>query len=293
MGIVYEAFDPRLSRRVALKTIDPRWGTEKLKQQFLREARAAAAMRHVNVVPIYHFGEDGGVLFIVMPLLVGESLEQCLRRTERLPVSEVIRIGRETAAGLAAAHAKGLVHRDIKPGNIWLEPEGPVQILDFGLAHPTGDDPAGALVGTPAYMSPEQAARKPVDARSDLFSLGCVLYQTATGHRPFVRATANETLAAVATHEPIPPDQLNADVPPGLSRIILRLLAKNPLERYQDAGELMRVLWMLMKDVQNQTRRGARAGTEANQKTVAGRESPPVPLSFWQRVASWFRRRKP
>src|SRR5262245_42026123 len=168
MGEVYLAVDAVLGRRVAVKVMRPDIAARPgFRDKFLREARAAAALQHDHVVPIYHVGEDGGVPFIAMPLLQGESLEDRLGREGRLPAAEVARVGREVAEGLAAAHAAGLVHRDVKPANLWLEaPGGRVKVLDFGLARPVeagGLTQSGAVLGTPQYMAPEQGDGRPVD----------------------------------------------------------------------------------------------------------------------------------
>jgi WD40 repeat protein len=249
MGVVLQAEDPHLQRAVALKVMLPSVATNpESRERFLREARAAAAIEHDHIVAIYHVGEDRGVPFLVMPLLKGESLDERLRREVRLPVREVVRIGREVARGLAAAHERGLVHRDIKPGNIWLEgSRGRVKILDFGLARSTGGSDValtqqGAIVGTPAYMAPEQASGKGLDARGDLFSLGCVLYHVATGKPPFRGSDMISTLMAVATHDPVPPGTVVAEVPAALSDLILRLLAKEPSARPPSARAVIEAL---------------------------------------------------
>jgi hypothetical protein len=234
MGAVFAADDPALGRRVALKVMRPAVAAHpEAKARFLREARAAAALQHDHVIPIFHVGEHSGVPFIVMPLLAGESLEDRLRREPRLPAAEVARVGREAAAGLAAAHAAGLVHRDVKPANLWLEaPAGRVKVLDFGLARAAGGGgggltQTGAVLGTPAYMSPEQAAGRPVDGRSDLFGLGCVLYRLATGELPFRGPTLTAVLLAVVGHHPPPPRDVRPELPAALSDLIMRLLAKD------------------------------------------------------------------
>ncbi len=191
MGVVFQGEDPRLGRQVAIKALLPHLaGSTSSQQRFLREARAAATLEHDHIVPILQVGEERGAPFIVMPLLKGESLEDRLRRDAALPLPEVLRIGRETAEGLAAAHEKKLIHRDIKPANLWLEaPRGRVKILDFGLARPVAQESCltqhGAVIGTPAYMAPEQGGGQAVDTRCDLFSLGVVLYRLCTGQLPF------------------------------------------------------------------------------------------------------------
>jgi serine/threonine protein kinase len=233
MGVVLEAEDPALGRRVAIKILNERLATNpRAKERFLREARAAAAIRHDNVVGIYQVNEHDGTPYIVMPLLQGESLEQRLRRGFLSP-DEVIRVGREIAEGLAAAHAIGLVHRDVKPANVWLEaPNGRVKLLDFGLARlDSGVDgltETAVLVGTPHYMAPEQAEGLPVDHRADLFSLGAVLYELLTGHKAFSGPKLLSVLHALATHHPPPPREVVPSVPAALSELTMRLLEKSP-----------------------------------------------------------------
>jgi hypothetical protein len=242
MGVVYEAEDKRLGRLVAIKTLKPVLAdVHSARERFVREARAQAAVDHPNVVPIHHVGEDDGVPYAVMPLLHGETLQARLDRKGRLPVEEVIRIGRDVAAGLEAAHAKNLIHRDLKPGNIWLDADsGRALILDFGLAVPsTGAVPADPSAGTPTYMAPEQARGEPLDHRADLFALGAVLYLAATGRQAFVGSTLSAVLTAVTEHHPDPPAVVNPSVPPQLSDLILRLLAKSPADRPATAGHVV------------------------------------------------------
>jgi tRNA A-37 threonylcarbamoyl transferase component Bud32 len=258
MGIVFEAADPVLQRAVALKMMRPEIAAQATaRQRFLREARAMAALQHERIVAVHQCGEattaTGPVPFLVMPLLRGETLGACLKRERRPPLAEVLRIAREMAEGLAAAHAAGLIHRDIKPENVWLEtPPGPpetpltggrVKLLDFGLARAADSGPLlshpGAVVGTPAYMAPEQAAGETVDARADLFSLGCVLYEMTTGQRPFAGPNRTSILTQIATHHPTPPDQLDAKVPAAWSALVMRLLAKKPEERPGSVAEVL------------------------------------------------------
>src|SRR5207302_10527593 len=185
MGIVLRAEDPGLKRLVALKVLRPEYAAQPAARvRFIREARAAAKVEHDHIVPIFQIAESNGTAFLAMPLLKGEALSTTLHRVGMLPVPDAVRIGREIAEGLAAAHAEGMIHRDIKPGNVWLEgSRGRVRILDFGLARVTAEagerdqtvTREGAVVGTPAYMSPEQARGFKVDHRTDLFSLGVVL----------------------------------------------------------------------------------------------------------------------
>jgi serine/threonine protein kinase len=259
MGVVFQAEELRLKRMVALKTMLPVLAVSAAnRQRFQQEAETAAAIEHDNIITIYQVGEDRGVPFIAMPLLQGESLETRLKRAGRLSVPEVLRVARETAGGLAVAHGRGLIHRDIKPSNLWLEvkphddPLAPssvsfrVKILDFGLARSVTSDSSltrsGTIIGTPAYMAPEQARGQAVDGRCDLFSLGCVLYHACTGQQPFRGTDTLSTLLAVTEDTPPPPHQLNPQVPPSLSELIMMLLAKEPSERPSSARTLLQVL---------------------------------------------------
>jgi serine/threonine protein kinase len=248
MGIVFEAEDINLARPVALKVLRPEISsTSDGRTRFHREAQAAAALQHDHIVTVFHFGEERGVLYLALQLLVGETLEDRLQRQPRLSLQTILRLGREIADGLSAAHALHLIHRDIKPSNIWLEAgRDRVKILDFGLARAKGDDAritqTGAVMGTPAYMSPEQARGQPVGPRGDLFSLGCVLYRLCTGEAPFGREDTLATLSALALEEPPLVKELNPEVPPGLSKLIDRLLAKEPADRPASAGEVVDAL---------------------------------------------------
>jgi hypothetical protein len=248
MGIVVQAEDSQLQRRVALKVMRPSLaGVPTARERFLREARAVAALEHEHVVTVYQVGEEHGVPFLAMKLLKGETLQERLNREGRLGLAETLRIARQTAEGLEGAHRRGLVHRDVKPSNLWLEaPTGRVIILDFGLAHTLHNNPqltgSGMVLGTPAYMAPEQAAGRPVDARSDLFSLGCVLYRLCTGKPAFEGPDTLAVLMALATQTPTPAHACAADVPPALSGLISALLAKDPKDRPASAGEVSRRL---------------------------------------------------
>jgi serine/threonine protein kinase len=234
MGVVFRAEDSHLQRRVALKVLLPALIANPIShQRFLREARALAAIEHDHVVALYQVGEERGIPFLVMQLLEGESLEDRLRREGRLPIREVLRIGREAAAGLAAIHALGVIHRDIKPANLWLEGgSGRVKLFDFGLActiqggaHLTKP---GTVIGSPGYMAPEQIRGSTVDQRSDLFSLGCVLYRLCTGELPFKGTDTISILAAIATQAPRPPEERNPAVPRALAALVMQLLSKEP-----------------------------------------------------------------
>jgi WD40 repeat protein/serine/threonine protein kinase len=249
MGLVFEAEDEQLRRRVALKVMRPEIARKSTaRSRFLREARLAAALDHDHVVHIYHVGEDRGVPFLAMQFLEGMSLDALLKQGSRLQLVHVLRIGRQIASGLAAAHDRGLIHRDIKPGNIWIEKEhdGRVKLLDFGLARSaeTGEPltQSGAIVGTPAYMAPEQARGETVDARADLFSLGCVLYELATGRRPFTGSNPMAILNSLALDTPAAPRQVDTAVPAALSELVMQLLEKDPAKRPASARDVAEAL---------------------------------------------------
>lgn len=248
MGVVFEAEDVQLQRRAAVKAVLPTYASKATaRHRFLREARAAAALKHDNVVSIYQVGEEGGVPFIAMEFLEGESLDARLKRAERLSVPQAARVGRQVAEALDAAHKVGLVHRDIKPANIWLEsPRERVKILDFGLARSTREEKnltqVGSIVGTPGYMAPEQAQGQKAGPAADLFSLGCVLYRCLTGEAPFAGTDAVSTLVNVISKTPIPPKALNSAVQPGLNDLVLRLLEKDPASRPAGAAEVATLL---------------------------------------------------
>jgi serine/threonine protein kinase len=283
MGVVFQAEDVPLQRLVALKVLLPTLAASpSARQRFLREAQTAAALAHDHIIPIYQVGEHRGLPYLAMPFLEGEPLDCRLRREGRLPLVEVLRIGRETAEGLAAAHERGLVHRDIKPANLWLEGErGRVKIVDFGLALSTTRETrltqVGAIVGTPAYMAPEQAEGNPVDARADLFSLGCVLYRLSTGELPFKGETTIATLVAVATEPPRPLHRLNPRLPTPLTDLIMQLLAKRPTDRPRSAYAVAEALAAIERDLAPGVSR-PRSHPAAARRTVRGQRTVPLPF---------------
>ena len=262
MGAVYLAFDERLQRKVALKVMLPKAAAnETAKERFLREARAAAQISSDHVVTIHEAEEIDGIPYIALQFLQGYPLDEYLKKKGNPTIPQTLRIGAETALGLAKAHKLGLVHRDIKPGNLWLEaPTGRVKILDFGLAKPVvGTDGeeltgSGAILGTPAYMAPEQGLGKPVDGRADLFSLGCVLYRLCTGKLPFERPTMMAVLTAIAIEEPTPVRELNPAVPESLADLIRRLMAKNPDHRPASALVVAKELDQISASLKNDSK---------------------------------------
>jgi hypothetical protein len=254
MGMVFLADDTRLQRPVALKVMRPELAANpEGRQRFLREARAAAHVRSDHVVTIYHVDQEGDLPYLVMEVLRGQSLAEALEQESRLPLGLCLKVARETAEGLAAAHASGLIHRDVKPGNVWLEePTSWVKLLDFGLARGrTGPliTQHHFILGTPAYMAPEQAAGRPLDARCDLFSLGAVLYHMLTGRRPFAGEDMMAVLSSLANVTPPPAASLVPGLPAGVTDLLDRLLAKDPAGRPASAAEVARALLALEQEV--------------------------------------------
>ena len=255
MGAVYAAQDVKLQRPVALKVMLPEIARRpEARERFLREARAAAAVHDDRVVTIYQVDEANGVPFLAMEYLRGKPLDAWMR-DNRPTIPQILKIGYDAALGLAAAHALGLVHRDIKPANLWLEaPNGRIKILDFGLARSAACEDAqltgsGVILGTPAYMAPEQARGLPVDHRCDLFSLGCVLYHLTTGQRPFTGSDTLAVLTSLAVDTPTAPHERNPDVPPALSDLVMRLLAKRPEDRPGSAREVAEELRHVQREM--------------------------------------------
>ena len=261
MGVVLQGFDPSLNRPVAIKVLTPQLSaSKKARRRFLREARAAAAVNHPNVVTIHAVAEHNGLPYLVMEHIHGGTLRQRTQRQPPLDLSGVLRISCQIAQGLAAAHAQGLIHRDIKPSNIMLEHASErVKITDFGLAR-AGQDLSeitslGHRVGTPAYMAPEQMSGTDVDARTDLFALGCVMYAMFDGHSPFHSANNLEVIRKIADYDPPPLHEKHATVPRVISDLVSRLLQKNPADRLQTAAELADILTQHVATI-NQTQSG-------------------------------------
>ena len=248
-AVVFRARDIRHQRLVAIKVLRPELARSMGTDRFLREIRIAAGLTHPHILPVHDSGEAAGLLYYVMPYVESESLRSRLLREGALPVDDALRIARETADALAYAHSRGVVHRDIKPGNILLV-GGHAVVADFGIATATGigmDEETltspGLIIGTPAYMSPEQARGElVVDGRSDLYSLGCVLYEMLTGQPPFVGPTAHAVLARHSQEAPEPIRAHRASVPVDVEDAVARLLEKLPADRYSTAAQFVAAL---------------------------------------------------
>ena len=254
MGVVYLATDPTIGRKVALKTmrvdVQGLEGEELLKR-FRNEARAAGVLNHPNLVTIYDAGEIEGLFYIAMECIDGVTLQRRIVEKGVLSADEIADVARQVCAGLDYAHSKGVIHRDVKPANIMITPDGTVKIMDFGIAKAgSGMTSTGHVVGTPNYMSPEQVRGKALDGRSDLFSVGVVLYEMATGERPFTGQNVTTIIYKIVNEHPPSPRDLDATVPGGLSAIVMKALAKAPDERYQKGADLV-------KDLQNYKQIGA------------------------------------
>ncbi len=249
MGMVYLARDRRIGRRVALKTVqvqqqfDDESEANEFYQRLQREAEVCGAMQHPNIVTLYEPGYENNVIsFLATEWVEGESLRDRLKRSKPLPLDDALRIGEDILRGLTYAHAKGVIHRDIKPANILLTSDGQAKIADFGIARPAGSTltQVGSMLGTPNYMSPEQVKCSDVTARSDLFSVGVVMYELLTGVKPFSAPDVSGILRNVVEKDPPLASEVNVDVPENVARMVARLLPKAPEERFANAHEALR-----------------------------------------------------
>jgi len=277
MGVVYKAKDPLIDRILALKTISLNLALDEKDEyeaRFYQEAKAAGRLSHPNIVTVYDVGKSGDIAYIAMEFLEGRELRDILNEGERLPITQVLDIVIQVAQGLAYAHEHGIVHRDIKPSNIMVIRDGHVKITDFGIARMTSSTvqtQVGVVLGSPKYMSPEQVLGKSIDQRTDIFSLGVMLYEMLTGQAPFVGDTINAVMYQTMNTMPPAPSTLNPDVPVMLDAAITKALAKEPDMRYQNAKEFIEDL-RTCRDTQS----GSAKKTEATrlQLVAAGAQTP-------------------
>jgi serine/threonine protein kinase len=247
MAVVYRAYQPSLNRDVAMKVLPPQLSfDQEFVERFQREAKAAAKLRHPNIVVIHDVGHEDGTYYIVMEYLQGRTLKQLIQQEGRLQPERAAHIVEQVAAALDYAHQYGFVHRDVKPSNIFVGPDDHVTLTDFGIAKAASETQqltrTGMLVGTPEYMSPEQAAGSRVDHRTDLYALGVVLYQMLAGRVPYRGTTPHATLHAVIYEPPPPPRQINPNLQPALETVVLRAVAKQPEQRFQRGADLTSAL---------------------------------------------------
>src|SRR3984885_6529827 len=248
MGVVYEGWDPIIARRVAIKTVrvpdtqdDPE--TEEALARFRREAQAAGRLTHPNIVGVFDYGEVRDIAYIVMEAVDGPSVKSLVDRQERFAIADTMRIMTDLLNGLQFSHARGVVHRDIKPANMMLTSDGQGKIADFGIARIESSSmtQAGTVLGTPAYMSPEQFMGQVVDARTDIYSSGVLLYQLLTGERPFEGGRAAIRHKALNPAPPLP-SQMTVTCPPAFDGVVRKAMAKRPEERFQSAAEFLEAL---------------------------------------------------
>lgn len=246
MATVFGGTDRLLGRRVAIKVLSPHYARDrKAVERFRREAQAAAGLNHPNVVSVFDTGSDDGVHYIVMEHVEGRTLADVLRDEGALPPGHAAMVAVDVCRALASAHEKGMVHRDVKPGNVLLASDGGVKVTDFGIARVASSEPltvTGSVMGTASYLSPEQARGGEIDARSDVYSLGCVLYEMLTGKTPFDGETPLAIAYKHVEEEPLPPSSVNPAVPTELEAVVRKAMSKDPADRYVSAAEMARDL---------------------------------------------------
>ena len=255
MGIVYEGKDPVIGRRVAIKTarrdvMEKTGRADEMMERFLREARASGTLNHPNIITIYDADEEKGVAYIAMEYIDSGTLRDLIAANRRMDPEQVVRIGALMCNALAAAHEQGIVHRDIKPANIMMLPDGSVKVADFGIAHISDSTltQEGSMVGTPHFMSPEQFMGHKTDGRSDLFSVGVIMYEMLTGEKPFEGEALSTVMHKVLKVEPVPPKELNFAVDDYLSKVVMKTMSKKPGNRYQNGIAMAAALLESVKE---------------------------------------------
>ena len=260
MGVVYSALDEANARRVAIKVMMADLeGDSETRERFYREAKVAGRLQHRNLIAVYDMGEEDGRLYMVMELLHGDTLNDYMKRVPAVPLETTLDCMGQMCEGLAVAHAHGIFHRDIKPGNIFIQADGSLKVLDFGVARLAGSNmtASGFIVGTPDFMSPEQARGADVDQRSDIFSTGALCYYMLSGRKPFAAADLPAVLHKVEAEDPVPLTEREA--PAGLWTLVARALAKSVTRRYQVLGELLTDLTRFQREYDRQSRERAAA----------------------------------
>ncbi len=273
MGIVWKAYDTVLRRYVALKLLSSSFRkTKDMQERFLREARAAGAIQHANIVTVYDLGESEGQLYIAMELVEGRDLSDMIALRDPLALERKLDITMEVLAGLHFAHQRGVIHRDVKPSNVRIMPDGRIKIMDFGIARLQKADAtgSGAIVGTPTYMAPEQITNGAITAATDVFSVGCLLYELLCYRRPFEAESVHGVLYQVLTTEPRPLRTVAPSIPAALERVVAKAMNKVPHERYESAGQMMSTLQQI---------RAALSGADEEATQPLGRWTPlPRPM---------------
>jgi serine/threonine-protein kinase len=253
VGEVYLAHDPHIDRKVALKVLHKEHlASKKIIKRFIKEAKAIGRLSHPSIVSVYDVGKDHGTIYIAMEYLEGRPLNEVFQ-SEKLDIASTVDIGRQVAAALDYAHQQGIVHRDVKPSNMIITDDHQVKLTDFGIAHfedasITLQTCSGDILGTPAYMSPEQVGGRDVDGRSDIYALGVILYELLVGKRPFIENTLTALFKAITQNNLIPPEKANPSIPSGLSDIVVKAMDKNPDRRYQSGATLVSALSEYLPD---------------------------------------------
>ncbi|MGH7646194.1 MAG: serine/threonine-protein kinase, partial [Gemmatimonadales bacterium] len=245
MGVVWKAYDSMLRRYVALKLLNPTFGaTQELRERFLREARAAGVLQHANIVTVYDLGEAEGQLFIAMELVEGRDLSELITSREPLALERKLDMVIEVLEGLHYAHQRGVIHRDIKPSNVRIMPDGRVKIMDFGIARLQSAEISGggSIMGTPTYMAPEQITEGTITAATDVFAVGCMLYELLSYHKPFEGDSIHRVLYQVLTTDPRALRTVAPSIPASLERVVTKAMTKVPGERYRTAKEMRQML---------------------------------------------------
>ncbi|HXF95987.1 MAG TPA: serine/threonine-protein kinase, partial [Gemmatimonadales bacterium] len=278
MGQVWKAYDPVLRRYVALKLLAPRVGKNpNMRERFLREARAAGVLQHPNIVTVYDAGEFDGQLCIAMELVEGRDLSDIIASSEPLPLERKLDIAIEVLEGLHYAHQRGVIHRDVKPSNVRIMPDGRAKIMDFGIARLQSADVegSGAIVGTPTYMAPEQITNGPISATTDVFAVGCLLYELLSYRKPFEGETVHGVLYQVLTTDPKPLRAMAPSIPAALERVVMKAINKVPEDRYESARQMQQTLIGI---------RAALSGAGSETTERLGPRWTPIPLPLLKLV---------